>query len=135
MTIDGRWTERDADRFGGADCGEMLTAVTFDRDGCTLSIGTHDDDALARRILGRNAWGPPLPPEWATDLPEPWEGTTEFGSTVVEGGVHLSLPGLPAGGRADLHVAVGSATRDDAATWYAVDTEPARISAQARCPT
>jgi len=133
IDIEGRYLALDAD-LGGSDCGELLTAVTFEQGGRTLSIGTHDNDALARRALDLpHAFGPALPPEWAPDLPEPWEGGSEYGSTVVGAGVRLRLPRLPAGGRADLHVAVAwGATRDDAATWYAVDTEPTRILTEAR---
>ena len=113
--------------------------MTFDRRGLTLSIGTHDEEALADRILDpRRSWGPALPREWAADLPRPWEGTTEFGSSVLEGGVRVRGAAWSARRRtaADLHVAVGwGPQRDDAATWYAVDTEPTRILAEARRPT
>ena len=61
FTIDGSCTAPDAAAMGGSDCGQKLTAVTLDHDGFTLSIGTHDVEALAGRILDpRHAWGPAL---------------------------------------------------------------------------
>lgn len=135
LTLDARLTAADAPAYSGHDCGDQLEAVTYERDELVLSVGTQDDDALGRRASASEyASGPPLPAEWAKDLPALWSssGPGEFGVVAHGPGLSWRLPPLTAGAQADIHVAVGwGPNRDDAAPWYAVDTEPSRILARA----
>jgi hypothetical protein len=135
LTLGARLTAADAPARSGYDGSDQLAAVTHRRDGLVLSVGTHDDDALGRRASrSEHSWGPPLPAEWTTDLPALWSvaGRGGFGVAAEGAGLSWHLPALPAGAQADIHVAVGwGPDRDDAATWYAVDTEPGRVLTEA----
>lgn len=119
------------DAVGGADSGELLAAVTYETADLTLSIGGHDEEALhGRASHDAPCWGGPLPRRWAPQLWPLWQ--TPFGVDLHhQHGLVCRLPGLDPGERVDLHVSIAwGARRDDAATWYAVDTTPERILSQ-----
>jgi hypothetical protein len=119
------------DAVGGGDTGELLAAVTYETADLTLSIGGHDEDALHRRAShDAPRWGGPLPRRWAPRLWPLWQ--TPFGVDLHhQHGLVCRLPGLLPGERVELHVAIAwGPRRDDAATWYAVDTTPERILSQ-----
>lgn len=113
---------------GGGDCGELLAAVTYENLDTVLSIGTHDEEALdARAGVEAGRWVGPLPSRWRGLL---WpQRQSRFAVDVGRRhGVECQLPGLEPGEHVDLHVAIAwGPRRDDAATWYAVDTTPEQI--------
>ena len=87
-------TDPEAQLHLDASNGEALEAVTFERAGLRLSIGTHDDEALKVRTEhdGPTRAGPPLPRSWTAALTTPWQG--EYGSRSEPTGITIRLPRL-----------------------------------------
>ncbi len=124
---------------GGTDCGEDLQAVTFDCTEFRMTIGTHDDEALANRADPVPApWlrCAPLPPRWRDRIGDSGQ-QGEFGATSCAEGIDVRLPGLLAGESAMIHFAIAwgpKGSDQNAAARFAVDTTPDRILAAANLP-
>jgi len=100
-------------------------------DQVTLTVGTHDDDALLARAGSDHeprCGGPPLPRAWAPELSPP--GPLAVTASESPAGLVYRLPVFRPGDSADLHAAIGWAPpADDVAVRLAVDTSPAYIRA------
>ncbi|MBD8058006.1 hypothetical protein IC607_03380 [Cellulomonas sp. JH27-2] len=106
---------------GGIESDEGLCAVTYERGGVALAIGTHDDDVLARRVRDQPRVDA-LPRQWGQLLTPDSGPPTDFGTGFDGATLVIRLPPMPPQGRADIHVAVAwGPDRDDDAPWLAVD--------------
>ena len=124
-------TDPEAQLHLDASNGEALEAVTFERAGLRLSIGTHDDEALKVRTEhdGPTRAGPPLPRSCATAGADDHLGRASTAPDQNPRGSRFDCRVSAAGEHVDIHVATAWAVDRDVyeVTWFAVDADPRRI--------